>query len=130
MLGPLGLLEVAFCQECTLVQILETVDPEVLFSDDYPYYSSFSPYLLKHSKANVDDLIERRSLDAQGFVVELASNDGYLLKNYVEAGIPVLGIDPAPGPVKTANEAGVSTMLAFFSLELAKNWLRKESRRM
>ena len=51
-------LEVAFCKDCSLVQILETVAPEILFSDDYPYYSSFSPYLLKHSKENVEDLIE------------------------------------------------------------------------
>ena len=88
-------LEVAFCPECTLVQILETVPPEVLFCDDYPYYSSISPYLMQHTKENVQDLINRRDLSSENFVVELASNDGYLLKNYVEAGIPVLGIDPA-----------------------------------
>lgn len=113
-------LQVAFCEDCGLVQILETVDPEILFSDDYPYYSSFSPYLLQHSKDNVVDLIERRKLGPDSFVVELASNDGYLLKNYVEAGIPVLGIDPAAGPVKAANEAGVPTMHAFFTIDLAK----------
>jgi SAM-dependent methyltransferase len=113
-------LDVAFCEDCALVQILETVAPEILFSDDYPYYSSFSPYLLQHSKENVEDLIERRQLGPDSFVVELASNDGYLLKNYVEAGIPVLGIDPADGPVKAANAAGVPTMHAFFTLDLAQ----------
>ncbi len=113
-------LEVAFCEECALAQILETVPPEVLFGDEYPYYSSFSPYLLKHSKENVDDLIKRRRLGPTSYVVELASNDGYLLKNYKEAGIPVLGIDPAAGPAKAAVAIGVPTMHAFFTIELAK----------
>ncbi|MGE0622649.1 MAG: class I SAM-dependent methyltransferase [Pseudomonadales bacterium] len=113
-------LEVAFCADCALVQILETVPPEVLFCDDYPYYSSFSPYLLQHSKENVEDLIARRKLNAGSFVIELASNDGYLLKNYVEAGIGVLGIDPAEGPAREAEKIGVPTMNTFFTLELAK----------
>src|SRR5690606_34256919 len=95
-------LEVAFCEDCALVQILETVSPETVFGNDYPYYSSFSTYLLRHSKENVDDLIERRNLATSSFVVELASNDGYLLKNYLDAGISVLGIDPALGPVQAA----------------------------
>ena len=113
-------LEVAVCQACALVQILETVPPEVLFCDDYPYYSSFSPYLLKHSKENVDDLIARRRLGPDSFVVELASNDGYLLKNYVEAGIPVLGIDPADGSAKVAEAVNVPTLNTFFTQELAR----------
>ena len=81
---PTHPLEVAFCPSCTLVQILETVPPEELFCADYPYFSSFSPALLRHSKENVEDIIARRGLDGSSFVVELASNDGYLLKNYVE----------------------------------------------
>ncbi len=113
-------LEVAFCDDCALVQILETVSPELLFCDDYPYYSSFSPYLLKHSKENVESLIERRGLGPESYVVELASNDGYLLKNYVNAGIPVLGIDPADGPAAAAEAVGVPTLNAFFTLELAR----------
>ncbi|MBN7795255.1 class I SAM-dependent methyltransferase [Parahaliea mediterranea] len=121
-------LVVAFCRHCALVQILETVAPETLFSDDYPYYSSFSPYILKHSKANVDELIERRKLGPRSFVVELASNDGYLLKNYVDAGVPVLGIDPAKGPVEAANNAGVHTLHAFFGESLARQ-LANEGKR-
>ena len=88
-------LQVAFCPQCSLLQITETVPPEVLFCEDYPYYSSFSDALLRHSRDNVLDLIQRRGLGPDSLAVELASNDGYLLKNYVEAGIPVLGIDPA-----------------------------------
>jgi hypothetical protein len=88
-------LQVAFCHECSLVQITETANPEILFADAYPYFSSFSPSLLKHSRENVLELIARRELGPGSFIIELASNDGYLLKNYVEGGIPVLGIDPA-----------------------------------
>lgn len=117
---PVFPLEVAFCGDCSLVQILETVPPEILFAHDYPYYSSFSPALLKHSKENVLDIIKRRELNSDSFVMELASNDGYLLKNYVENGIPVLGIDPATGCAQAAEKVGVPTLNDFFTLELAK----------
>jgi len=113
-------LEVAFCPHCTLVQILETVPPEDLFTDGYEYYSSFIPSLLKHSRENVLNLINSRKLDDDSFIIELASNDGYLLKNYVEKGIPVLGIDPAPGQAKAAEKASVPTLNAFFTAELAR----------
>lgn len=112
-------LEVAFCEDCTLVQITETVRPDILFCEDYPYYSSFSPRLLAHSKENVEAVLAAKPLDASSLVVELASNDGYLLKNYVEHGIPVLGIDPADGPAKAAIEAGVPTLNEFFTQDLA-----------
>jgi hypothetical protein len=113
-------LEVAFCPTCGLVQILETVSPELLFCDGYLYYSSFSPALLEHSRENVLDLIKSRNLDAKSFVVELASNDGYLLKNYVDKGIPSLGIDPAGGQARAAEEIGVPTLCTFFTKELAQ----------
>ena len=112
-------LEVAFCSHCGLVQILETLPPEELFTEGYEYYSSFIPALLKHSRENVLEIIHSRQLGEKNLVVELASNDGYLLKNYVEAGIPVMGIDPAPGQVKAATEKGVPTIEAFFTKELA-----------
>jgi SAM-dependent methyltransferase len=121
-------LEVAFCTSCSLVQILETVDPEELFQRDYPYYSSFSPALLAHSRENALDLIQRRQLGPGNLVVELASNDGYLLKNFVEQGIPVLGIDPAEGPVEAARRAGVESLCDFFGVSLARR-LREEGRR-
>jgi SAM-dependent methyltransferase len=112
-------LEVAFCSECSLVQILETLPPEELFTNGYEYYSSFIPSLLTHSKENVNELIESQKLDNTSLIIELASNDGYLLKNYVEKGIPVLGIDPAPGQAQAAEEIGVPTLNTFFSKELA-----------
>jgi len=113
-------LEVVFCPKCSLVQILETVSPEELFSEDYPYYSSFSPALLRHSLDNVMNVLDRRDLSQDCLVVELASNDGYLLKNYVEKGISVLGIDPALGPAEAARKIGVPTLGAFFGLPLAR----------
>ena len=113
-------LDVAFCTQCTLVQILETVPPEELFAEDYPYFSSFSDALLQHSKANVEGLLAERSLDRDSLVVELASNDGYLLQYYKEQGIRVLGIDPAPGPVAAAREKGIDSLCEFFGLELAQ----------
>ncbi|HUU70450.1 MAG TPA: methyltransferase, partial [Planctomycetota bacterium] len=120
-------LELAYCPVCSLVQILETVPPETLFCEDYPYFSSFSDALLEHSRKNALALIESRQLDANSLVVELASNDGYLLKNFVERGIPVLGIDPADGPVKAAMKIGVPTMCTFFTKDLAAT-LRKEGK--
>ncbi len=120
-------LEVAFCPNCTLVQILETVSPELLFSDAYQYYSSFSDTLLEHSRENVLDLIESRNLNSNSFVIELASNDGYLLRNYVESGIPCLGIDPAKGQALAAEKIGVHTLSTFFTTELAQK-LRAEGK--
>lgn len=121
-------LQVAFCPKCSLLQILETVPPEVLFCEDYPYYSSFSDALLRHSRENVLDLVARRGLGPQSLAVELASNDGYLLKNYVEAGISVLGIDPAEGPACEAEKIGVPTLNTFFTAELAKQLVAEGKR--
>jgi len=118
-------LEVAYCPGCSLMQILETVPPEILFCDEYPYFSSFSDALLKHSRENVLDLIERHGLNRDSFVLELASNDGYLLRNYVDQGISVLGIDPADGPARAAEQAGVPTLNTFFTVDLARK-LRAE----
>ena len=112
-------LEVGFCPDCCLVQVLETVPPEFLFGERYLYFSSFSKALLDHSRANALDLIDRRKLGSGSLVVELASNDGYLLKNFVEKGVPVLGIDPASKQAEAARAAGVPTLTAFFTGKLA-----------
>jgi SAM-dependent methyltransferase len=113
-------LEVVFCSECGLVQITETVDPEVLFRKDYPYYSSVSPGLLRHFATSAENLIVERGLGPKHTVIEAASNDGYMLKNFLRRGIRVLGIDPAEGPVQRAQEAGVPTLNTFFTAELAR----------
>ena len=112
-------LTVAFCPDCGLMQILETVRPEILFGKDYPYYSSVSPALMAHFLGNVEEVLARRRLGPDSLVLELASNDGYLLRHYVEAGIPVLGIDPAEGPAGEAIKRGVNTRIDFFTVALA-----------
>jgi SAM-dependent methyltransferase len=113
-------LAVAFCPHCSLVQITEEVPPEKLFVDNYLYFSSFSDHLLRHSRENALAHIERQGLGPDSFVVEVASNDGYLLKNFVEAGIPVLGIDPAPTQAAAAEANGVPTLAEFFGVDLAR----------
>jgi SAM-dependent methyltransferase len=118
-------LEVAYCGVCHLVQILEEVPEEKLFVENYLYFSSFSDHLLDHSAQHAKSLIAGRDLDESSLVVELASNDGYLLRNFVEAGIPVLGIDPAPDQAAAARAAGIPTLEMFFSLDTARQ-LRAE----
>lgn len=120
-------LDLAFCPECSLVQITVSVSPDILFGEDYPYFSSVSPTLLKHFRDSAQKIVQRQKLDGDSLVVEAASNDGYMLKNFVERGIPVLGIDPAPGPVKVAQEQGVPTRCTFFTEELAQE-LRQEGK--
>jgi SAM-dependent methyltransferase len=120
-------LDLVLCQACSLVQITETVAPEVLFGGDYPYFSSVSSTLLAHARANAEELLDRLGLDAASLVVEIASNDGYLLHNFVARGVPVLGIDPAEAPARAAIAAGVPTLNAFFGSSLAQK-LRDEGR--
>lgn len=111
-------LELAFCSECTLVQITETVPPEKLFRE-YLYFSSFSDTLLRHAEDLVARLIETRCLNAGHLVVELASNDGYLLQYYQERGIAVLGVEPARNIAEVALKRGIPTVSEFFGEELA-----------
>ncbi len=113
-------LTVVFCAACSLVQIRETVDPKVLFSADYPYFSSVSDAWLAHCRDNALELISSRSLSPSSRVVEVASNDGYLLRNYAERGIPVLGIDPASGPAAVARKNGIATREEFFGEDVAQ----------
>jgi SAM-dependent methyltransferase len=112
-------LDVVFCPDCSLVQILEEVPPEQLFVDNYLYFSSFSDDLMRHSREHALRLIAERDLGPSSLVVEVASNDGYLLRNFVDSGIPVLGIDPAPTQAAAAEDAGVPTLTEFFDAELA-----------
>jgi len=112
-------LNLVFCQNCSLVQILETISPEILFGEDYPYFSSVSPELLKHFEQSALSIINKRKLNADSFVIEAASNDGYMLKVFQEKGIPVLGIDPAGGPAEAAQKVNIETLPVFFNQSLA-----------
>lgn len=113
-------LTLARCTDCSLVQLLEAVDPTVLFPEDYPYFSSYSDSLIDHSRRHVEELLESQHFDENSLVVEIASNDGYLLQWFARAGIPVLGIDPAPGPAAAAAKRGIETMTEFFDADLAR----------
>jgi SAM-dependent methyltransferase len=111
-------LTLAFCSSCALVQILETLPPERLFSE-YVYFSSFSDALTRHARDHAERLIAQRQLTSQNLVVEIASNDGYMLRNFVSAGIPVLGIDPARNIARVAEERGIPTRCEFFGARVA-----------
>ncbi len=124
LIAPLTLV---FCNDCALVQIRETVNPEVLFFEEYPYFSSVSPSLMVHFRESALAIMNERDLDESNLVIEAASNDGYMLRNFVEKGIPVLGIDPAQAPAQAALDKGIATMIAFFGEELAKQ-LRAEGK--
>jgi len=121
-------LELFFCANCTLVQISETVAPEKLFRE-YFYRSSFSDTMLRHAESVARELMSSRKLDTGSLVVEIASNDGYLLQYYQQAGVPVLGIEPATNIARIASEErGIETVTEFFGNELAKTLAEDERR--
>jgi len=113
-------LNLVFCPACFLLQITETVEPERLFSD-YLYFSSFSDTMLEHSKQLVDELAASRELHSSSLVIEIASNDGYLLKYYAAQDLPVLGIEPAANIASVAEEKGIPTICGFFDEEMARS---------
>ena len=114
-------LRLGYCPGCTLVQLLETRPAEEMFGDDYLYFSSFSEDLLKHSRENALELIEACGLTKDSLVVEIASNDGYMLQNFKEKGVGVLGVDPAKQPATAAREKGIKTVVDFFGTRVAKS---------
>ncbi|MHB1231523.1 MAG: methyltransferase domain-containing protein [Burkholderiales bacterium] len=107
------------CGECFLVQLEEFESPQQIFSD-YAYFSSFSDSWLKHAQSYVDQMIARFSITGSHQVIEIASNDGYLLRNFVARGIPSLGIEPAENVARVAEENGVPTWTRFFGRETAR----------
>jgi len=108
------------CEKCWLVQLEEYETPEQIFSD-YAYFSSFSDSWLKHCDKYCEAMKSRFGLGKQSFVVEVASNDGYLLQYFVKREVPVLGIEPAANVAKVAVEKGVPTLVRFFGTKLAKD---------
>jgi SAM-dependent methyltransferase len=111
-------LAVFVCSDCWLMQITDTVPPVDLFSD-YIYFSSFSDAMLRHAKAAVQKHIAEKKLGKDSFVIEIASNDGYLLKNFVDAGVPCLGFEPAANIAEVAQKNGVETHCEFFGQKTA-----------
>ena len=112
-------LDLALCPSCALLQITTTIAPEELFSD-YLYFSSFSDTVVENARANVDAVLARKPLGPEDLVIEIASNDGYLLQHYRQRGIPVLGIEPAANIAAVARERGIETRNEFFGEEAAQ----------
>jgi hypothetical protein len=108
------------CHECFLVQLEEYVAPEEIFDDRYLYCSSYSDSWVEHARRYVDTAIDRLSLDGSSFVVEVASNDGYLLQHLVARGVPVLGVEPAPNIAAVAAGRGIPTLMRFFGTDAAR----------
>ena len=116
---PFYPLHVKVCEKCYLVQLEEYVNPENIFTE-YAYFSSFSDSWLQHASNYVEMISSRLNLGAQQLVVELASNDGYLLQYFVQKGIPALGVEPAINVAKAAEERGVPTLVKFFGSQTAR----------
>jgi SAM-dependent methyltransferase len=124
---PIFPLELAHCAACSLVQILETIPPDTLFHE-YLYFSSFADTVVEHARQLATRLIPERRLGENSLVVEIASNDGYLLQFFQKARVPVLGIEPARNIAKAAVERGIPTLSEFFGEALALELTGKGTR--
>jgi SAM-dependent methyltransferase len=124
---PFYPLHVRVCEKCFLVQLEPAATPEVIFSD-YAYFSSYSDSWLKHASDYADSATRRFELNSASRVVEIASNDGYLLQYFAAKGIPVLGIEPARNVAEAARQRGIPTMIRFFGEDTARE-LTEEDRR-
>jgi SAM-dependent methyltransferase len=109
------------CASCWLVQLGEYATPEEIFAQEYAYFSSYSDTWLAHAKAYAGMMTKRRSLGKESLVVEIASNDGYLLQYFVEGGIPVLGVEPAANVADVARERGIRTEVVFFGTKSSRD---------
>jgi len=116
---PFYPLHIFVCENCYLVQLPEFSSPEEIFSD-YAYFSSYSDSWLEHCRTYVEHMIGRFSVDSSSMVVEIGSNDGYLLQYFKERGVPVLGVEPARNVAQVAETAGIPTVVRFFSVETAR----------
>ena len=117
---PFYPLHVRICEECLLVQLETYVPAEEIFGGDYAYFSAYSDSWVEHARVYAERMTERLALSHESLVVELASNDGYLLQHFVRAGIPALGIDPARNVAEAARARGVDTLCEFFGADLAE----------
>jgi SAM-dependent methyltransferase len=117
---PFYPLHARVCPSCFLVQVDDVVPADEIFSADYAYFSSFSDSWLAHCKAYAEKMTADLNLSPENLVVEIASNDGYLLQYFVQAGVPVLGIEPSGNTAAEAEKRGVPTLVEFFGEDLAK----------
>lgn len=115
---PFYPLRVFVCHRCFLVQLQQYVSAEDIFSD-YAYFSSYSDSWVEHAKVYTDSMVERFNLNGNSLVIEIASNDGYLLQHFVAKGLPVLGIEPAANVAAVAQEKSIPTLIEFFGERVA-----------
>jgi len=118
-------LKVFTCQNCFLVQVDEYKKSDAIFNSDYVYFSSFSTTWLEHAKRYTTLMVDRFGFDKNSKVIEIASNDGYLLQYFHEKKIPVLGIEPTANTAKVAAEKGIESIVDFFGVRLASDLVRK-----
>lgn len=116
-------LKVLVCENCFLVQIDEMEKADKIFDEEYTYFSSFSSSWLAHAKRYVDKMMDRFHFDENSQVIEIASNDGYLLQYFAELNVPVLGVDPTANTAKEAEKKGIKTIVEFFSTDFAQKKL-------
>ena len=117
-------LKVYSCDKCWLVQVDELEKAEAIFNEEYTYFSSFSTSWLAHAKQYTDEMVNRFGFNQNSLVVEIASNDGYLLQYFKEKGIPALGVEPTANTAKVAIEKGIETIIDFFGSNLAEEKLK------
>jgi SAM-dependent methyltransferase len=123
-------LRVMTCEKCKLVQLSEALPKELLFSPNYTYSSSYSTTWLKHSKNYVEKMINELKLTREDRVIEVASNDGYLLQYFKQNEIDVLGIEPASGVAKVAINKGINTLIDYFGQELAEKLAKSKKAKL
>lgn len=121
-------LRVMVCESCWLVQVDEYKKCDEIFCGDYAYFSSYSKSWVKHAENYVDMICKRLSLNKSSHVMEIASNDGYLLQFFVKKGIPCFGVDPSLGTAKAAEAKGVNTLVDFFGLNFAKKIIKERGK--
>lgn len=119
-------LKIKLCNNCFLVQIDEFAKHDAIFNDSYVYYSSFSTSWLKHAKEYTEKIVSRFGFNSSSRVIEIASNDGYLLQYFKEKQIPVLGIEPTANTAEAAKAKGIETCVEFFGVELARQLVSEQ----
>jgi len=113
-------LKVKVCDQCWLVQTEDYAEADELFNSDYAYFSSTSTSWLEHARSYAEQVMDQFNLDSESYVIEVASNDGYLLKNFVDAGIPCLGIEPTDSTADSAEALGIPVLREFFGQSLGQ----------
>ena len=118
-------MKVGFCSNCKMVQLVEQPDREIMFHDNYAFFSSTSSYMQKHFKSFAESVTRLQNLNNESFVVEIGCNDGILLQNFIKKDIPSLGIEPSKNVANVAKDKGIDVYTDFFDKELAQKILAK-----